>query len=443
LQSKRTSYRRVTDTKRLYELMLEQRRRGLPLNTHEIRTPVTKHALDYDGGPPLAVELLRADGSMETVLHAIQEISHYLILSAGQEFPGILLSCPPRPGTQGTRAHLIWPEWHTRMTNETAIVEVIQAALYTRWPDYDWKHIIESPPKLRMLFSDTMDKKTGLMANRPMVMEYVFDTTGQPMDTSTWPETTDMDLLSLCSLRCADDSPLATLLALPARTTPKDTTTSANLDEPRREAVMATFQKALEDIRVKHDKPKAQFYHMATLKISMEHRSLKLGILNHHQCTRETTHKSNNVMLVLYMDRPQWFLSCPKKCPRPAWDDWSRGMIDTSALRAAWPPKAPLPPPDAIPMDITIETPPPSPPREPTISIRVPPEQWDGQYVIVRESEVPTDWSWVSLINDDQAFLLSFALWSNTMHVRRIPTSKMYKCPVRLVPLAHLTSNQS
>lgn len=74
LQGEFTSYRHVKDPEHLYRLMVEQRRRGIPLNVHEIRTPITRHALDYDGGPPLMEPLCRVGGQAETPLHAIQEV---------------------------------------------------------------------------------------------------------------------------------------------------------------------------------------------------------------------------------------------------------------------------------------------------------------------------------------------------------------------------------
>ncbi len=74
LQNNKTSYRCVPNVETLYQRLLNQRASGLPLNFHEMRTPVTRHALDYDGGPPLLQPLRRRDGLMETPLHAIQEV---------------------------------------------------------------------------------------------------------------------------------------------------------------------------------------------------------------------------------------------------------------------------------------------------------------------------------------------------------------------------------
>jgi len=443
LQGKKTSYRRVHDTKELYRLMVEQRQRGQPLNVHEIRTKITRHAIDYDGGPPLLDLLPCTDGTMKTVLHAIQEIGH-TVLQEGN-FSGLLLTCPPRPGTVGCRAHLIWPDWYVPLEHEQSIVIVIRRDLQRQWPAYDWNKIIESPIKLRMLFSDTMDKRTGLMANRPMLLDSVFDVRGHVMDRDmAWPRTTDMELLARCSLRCADDQPLAKLLPLPVST---HVTAGTHADlkvlaADMHKAVVDTLNGILDDIRIKHDKPKAHFYDLGTLKINMTKRILKLGILNHHQCTEETTHHNNNVFLVVCMDRPQWYLNCPKRCPRPQWDDWSRGMADTTALRLAWP----LPPPK--PQVEDIETPPPSPPRvmpEPKISIIVFAEQWDGEYVIIKEKEIPTEWSCIRLVHErdhTREYLMSFELWSDGTRVKRYMFSRMHPYPVRIVPLALLATKR-
>lgn len=88
LQGEFTSYRRVKDPGHLYRLMLEQRKLGTPLNVHEIRTPKTRHALDYDGGPPLLEPLHRSDGQAdETPLHALQEVFIALIVFITLNFP--------------------------------------------------------------------------------------------------------------------------------------------------------------------------------------------------------------------------------------------------------------------------------------------------------------------------------------------------------------------
>src|SRR5688572_7497103 len=74
LQGKTTSYRRVDDIDRFYRMLIEQKRLGQPINAHEIRTNITRHTIDYDGGPPLMVKMARADmpDTEQTVLHAIQ-----------------------------------------------------------------------------------------------------------------------------------------------------------------------------------------------------------------------------------------------------------------------------------------------------------------------------------------------------------------------------------
>jgi len=456
MQGKHTSYRRVDDTTFLYTRMLAQCQRQQPLNAHEIRTPVTRHTVDYDGGPPLLLPMRRSDKAEdETPLHAIQEITHSMVLAPKQEFSGLLVSCPPRAGTQGARAHLIWPEWYVRMEDEDPIMSILRCALSVRWPSHDWKHILESPPKMRMLFSDTMDRKTGLMANRAMQVEAVFDVDAQTMGVrETWPETTDMDLLHLCSLRVDDDTKeLATLLPLPVAHTNKDTSGASShaslndLPEKRRAAVRVTLQTALEAVRLKHDKPKAQLYgeHAIYLVREGKYRRLVLGLLNHHQCTKATKHENNNVRLILYMDRPYWEIRCMKKeCPQYSRADWTwgRGDLDTSALAAAWPP----PGTESIPPGVTIETPPPSPPHahfsppplsEDTPCILVPPEQWDGRSVVLKETDMPTsEWTWVRLTHEsgDARWLLDHDIWSRMRCVH----SRMHACQVRFVPYSHL-----
>ncbi len=359
-QGNLTSYRCVDDVEQLYQLILQQRRTGIPVNAHEIRTRVTRHAIDYDGGPPLLDPMQRHDtGEMQTPLGALQEIHQSSVLANQETFPGILLSCRPRPNTTATRAHLIWPNWHIRMVDEKRIVRILQQGMRLRWPDHDWlglieSPILESPTKLRMLFSDTVDKVTGFMANRALRFDTMFDGGGVPLEMDV---TDDIKLLRLCSLRLSPEEKTTAPLLLggnePDERTheAEDTSTSsmlAKLEPTQREAVLATCQRALEDVRLKHGKPRAQFYKQSTMHVSLKYRRVEWGILSHQQCTSAKAHKSNNVKLLLHMDRDVWELRCFKPgCPQHDQADraWGRGTIDTSALRAAWPLPPPPPPP--------------------------------------------------------------------------------------------------
>ncbi len=342
LQGELTSYRRVDDPEALYRLMIKQKQQGIPLNVHEIRTPITRHALDYDGGPPLMDPLRRSDGQTETPLHALQQISKTHVLASGLSFTGLLLTCPPRAGTTGSRAHLIWPEWHVRLTDEKAIMLIMQGAMLLRWPAYDWPKILESPLRMRALFSDTLNKETGVMSNRALCFDTEFDVNGVA---TTCADTSDLALLRLCSLRlmgAVSGSEAALLPSLVKRS--RSTTPNASLDklpQAQRDAVMATLQTALELVRVKHDKPLAQFYSGIKVFAGGSLRMVTVGLSQHRQCAQVTPpHRGNNVELRLHMDRDEWELRCYKSgCPQHDKADgkWGRGVVDTSALRAAWP----------------------------------------------------------------------------------------------------------
>lgn len=266
----------------------------------------------------------------------------------GTTFPGILLSCPPRAGTLGERAHLVWPDWSVRLDVEEGIVAIIQGAMRARFPDYDWAKIIESPPKMRSLFSDTIDKQTGHMANRPMQLGTAFDDEGRPREVSSmWNVQSDIDLLRLCSLRLdGGHHGLAALLPIATRSNKnQDSSASAHLahlSTPLRAAVLLALQRALEEVRLKHRKPNCQFYPESAIRVylSKNSRKLTLGIMHHRQCAPATTHDHNNVMLILHMDRNEWELRCFKLgcAQRDRVDSaWGQGQVDTSALRAAWP----------------------------------------------------------------------------------------------------------
>ena len=358
LQGNFTRYVRVDQVDDLYRRLLEQRARGEPLNWHEVRTPITRHCIDYDGGPPLLMPLPRADqpGQSQTVLAALQEIHHTRVLTteaiAGRLYDVLLLTCRPRAGTTQTRAHLIWSDWPVRLAEEAGIMTVVRAGLAARWPLYNWATIIESPPRLRGLFSDTQDKTTGLMAQRPYLFSAAYDALGEELDlVGAGPS--DLELLRLCSLRDTSRSlidprpPLRDLpqpsVSLSQRMTFKGT---ADLAPDKRDGVDAVLQRALCLVQEKHGKPKAHYYKSMTVFADAGwRRRLVCGLVDHEQCGPNTTHRNNHVALWLYIDEDRWELRCYKAtCPqkRQAAGGWGSGVLDTSALRAAWPPSHPV-----------------------------------------------------------------------------------------------------
>ncbi len=186
------------------------------------------------------------------------------------------------------------------------------------------------------------------MSNRPLRFETAFDVQGRTQSaTMYWPDQSDVGLLRLCSLRLNPGGPCAPLLPLvayPGGSGNKEDTsvnaTLAKLPEAQQVAVLATLNQVLEELRVKHNKPDLRFYSRNTIKVSRQYRNIMWELKDHRQCVREHTHSGNNVSLKVHMDRNAWELHCWKKeCPyRHVVDPtWNRGVVDTSALRAAWP----------------------------------------------------------------------------------------------------------
>ncbi len=353
LQGDVTSYRRVDDPEVLYAMLRQQWREHVPINAHEIRTPVTRRAIDYDGGPDLRVPLQRADtGQWETPLHAIQEIHRTCVFANGTGVPGLVLACLPRPREVVCRAHLVWPDWPIQLGDEAKVNHVLEAAMHARWPTPDWHKILDSPARLRMFLSDTWDKERGVMAQRPMHFGTAFDGAGEPVDVSTvWPQVAgpdlNLELLRLCSLRGTQWQPLALAPSVVAIVAPALQRTgkaaAVALAPGVRDAMMAVFERALADVKHRHAKPGAQLYTADCLHVSMAHRTVTLGVLNHQQCTATTTHGDNNVKLLVHMDRNAWELRCFRPgCPQTTRADpaWGQGVVDTTALR---PPRT-LPP---------------------------------------------------------------------------------------------------
>jgi hypothetical protein len=362
-----SSYHRVDNIDDLHANIIAYKVMGLLINAHEIRTEITNHVIDYDGGPPLLEPLKRADtGDMETPLQAIQTIQHTLVLEPGQYMVGIYLSSPPRPNEPGTRGHLHWPYWSGYLSHESKIVIILQQELEKRWPKslhgWDWTKVIESPARLRMLFSDTIDKDTGHVALRPMAFHSCFDAHGGPLDILTMLGWTREDadvlhsnklplkLLQLTTLRLdkTEDSinRIAKLLPSLMKIESKKKGTSAQfatLEEFHRKNIDQLLERILADIRVKHGKPDADFYNFEALKLNTSDnrwRSISIGILNHHQCGTTTSHDGNNVNLVVSLDKDHWKLLCFRDgCSQGTRAEypWGYGRVDTSVLRAAWP----------------------------------------------------------------------------------------------------------
>lgn len=351
------SYRHVPEcqTEELYQRLSAQWAKQLPISAHEMRTtPLTRMALDYDGGPPL----LEPVGGT-TPLAVICRVLHEQVLgptATPQE--GLVVMCPPRPGTTGMRAHLHWPQWIVRLTPDQAdIVRVLQRGLLAALGPAVWKDkFLESPPRLRMVFSDTLHKETGRMANRPLIFAYRFDRTGQPLPLSDADrQGTRVDLMRLCSLRVTlteqqQQSPLPlqeTILQprMPKSASPTNGNTEiedmvryADMTLSQRAACEKVALKALRRVRQIHQKPDACLYNLERLTVN--NRVLRIGLRNHHQCTDEHAHGGNNVRLELDLDADWWHLCCFREdCPRRYRVDapWNKGQVKTRALRRAFP----------------------------------------------------------------------------------------------------------
>jgi hypothetical protein len=351
LQGDYTSYRCVDNSEDLYATMVDYKKRGTLIIAHEVRSELTAHVLDYDGGPPLWETMVRHDtGEMESPMQAIQSIQHTLILEPGQDMEGLYLSSPPRPSDPGWRGHLHWPRWLLQLGHEKNIVRLLQRELTKRWPEFRWTLIIESPPRLRMAFSDKIDKETGLVEHRPLTFNACFDVQGNMKDVADiMTKTSDTDLLKLTTLRFDKRERLADAAKLsPSLYLVDDHTNDINaklyeLPEHLRKSVESFLNDLLTEIRRLHNKPKAFYYQFASMKIyigSEYRRSLTIGLLEHGQCGENSSHRNNNVRLIIFMDQDAWELRCYKKgCIhfKVADYNWGRGNIDTSALRAAWP----------------------------------------------------------------------------------------------------------
>ena len=346
-----TSYRKVVDTQKLFKQMVAWGQG--PLFINEKRTPVTRHLIDYDGGPPLLEPLRCADGHMETPLRVLQKIHHECVLAGPGSYWGVLLTCPPRPEKPGARAHLIWPDWLVRLEHASGIVAVVHDELSKRWPGIPWSKFVESPPKIRMLFCDKLNRDTGEPENRPIRFETAFDTEGTPValiDVSPTAAAAAGDgvaLLNLTTTRLPDTDPAGTatltpvVLSAAAASSSSGNTTLEVLTPENTRAVEATVKAALQDVAARHGmKRELQPYGKDKWKIYPRSRIMTLGVLGHHQCAPDKTHSSNNVSLLLYMDRNVWELSCfSPDCPQKSHPApmWGYGVVDTSALRAAWP----------------------------------------------------------------------------------------------------------
>jgi hypothetical protein len=450
LMGNTSSYRKVTDTQRLYELLIAQKKRGEPLNWHELRTPITRHFVDYDGGPALHVPMVCADGTWQTPLAALQAILHEEVLAPDQEASGILLTCPPRADSVGDRAHLIWPGVFVRLTQCNQIMTVLRAGMNKRWRNLGWESFIESPLKRRGCFADKQDKETGEIAHRPLMFEGEFGPDGTLVEEMVEP--TDMELLECSSTRQPDlsEADLTPLRPLPDVPVVADTMSGATIkDLPplHKDAVDALMKQVLATIRAQHDKPKAKYYG-PKIHDKGDYRHIECGILEHHQCAPTISHGDNNVKVRIYMDSNRWDLICRRGgCPqgtRPH-PTWGRGNVDTTALRVAWPREGmfpPPPPPLRVPQtptdtsltmstSIAPSTPPPLP--EPEMQVTLPQEHWDGRYVLVPESSVPGTWASVSLVHaarPDSSLTLPWQVWAQA---KLLPWTVAQFCPMRLV----------
>jgi len=249
------------------------------------------------------------------------------------------------------RAHLIWPQWMVRLVDERTILTLLTREMTTRWPHHPWRDLIESPPKLRMAYSDTYSKETGEVAHRVFVPASGFDVYGAPRPLPTRDR---LQMLRLCSLRMKEGTTLTSLQLLPAPAFRQGAgggggprNPMVGLSQAHQEAVWAVLNRILAAIRVRHKKDKAEFYNIDNMR--MFGRILTLGIKNHGQCAPvmengKLRHDHNNVKLSIDIESGSWELLCfDKACPQNRRgyaieaNAWGIGQVNPSVLRDAWP----------------------------------------------------------------------------------------------------------
>jgi hypothetical protein len=369
LQGTTSAYYCVRDVEALYERMAVQHHEGrVPLNVHELRVrgkeaqALTRHMIDYDGGPPLDVPLARlgAGAPPQTPLEALQEVHRTRVLLAGAEAPpGVIIVSPPRPDG-ATRAHLVWPGWLVAFPHdEQRVVAVLRQEMARRWPSYDWAKVLDCVSKSRLLYADKFDADRGEWEQRPLRLDGAFDARGARCSLTAadarWAEaeTLARAALRLCALRAnpADAAwqvpPLPLSPDLPTAVVPgtrlggvgRDVT-AAGLGA----GVRAVLQRLLTELRTRHAKPGAQFYSESQLDYVRAGRTLRWGLLYHRQCAADKQHKNNNVRLWVFLDEDRWELRCYRDgCPRkkraaPGWGEGRLTAEEGRMLRAAWPP---------------------------------------------------------------------------------------------------------